>query len=217
MPEITDINHLEQKILRRFEDRDPEPEGFNILVLYDILDNVRREVISREVAEKVDERLDSHLRPDELHESAHRLGSRPSPPPYLAFALEVLGDELNDWVRKPDPRELGENVLYCFDRDMTVEAGIPRGPVSLRTVRRLADNNPMYATGNQHLRMEADIPGVDDLREEQVSREQGIALVCHKEYENIDAAVAVDDVDVSGVRDLDVYYEPWEFYLLMSE
>jgi hypothetical protein len=118
-------------------------------------------------------------------------------------------------VDKPDPRTLGDEILYCFDRDATVETGIPRGPVPLLTVRRLSDENPVYATGNQRLRGEADIPGVKDLQEGHTSRRDGISIVWQNESENFDAAVAIDDVDVSDVSDIDVYYEPWEFYLTL--
>jgi hypothetical protein len=42
-------------------------------------------------------------------------------------------------------------------------------------------------------------------------------MVWQEECDCVDATVAIDDVDVSDVSDLDVYYEPWEFYLKISE
>lgn len=187
--------------------------GFSSRTLHDIVDNVKYRVHDQNVVREVDEYLDRHLGVEEVVESACRLGERVEPPCYSAFVLEVLRDELAAEFEKPDPRTLGDEVLYCFDRDATVETGIPRGPVPLSTVRRLSEEDTVYATGNQRLRREARIPGVKDLHDGYASRKDGISIVWQNESEKVDAAVAIDDVDVSDVSDLDVYYEPWEFYL----
>lgn len=211
----TGIGELKQDLLEEFERLD-SGDGFGTRLLHDLVDNVRYGGVSEGSVEGVDEALPRHIPSDELGERAHRGGYTRDPPAYTAFALEVLRDRLEDRVEKPVPDELGEEVLYCFDRDATVETGIPRGPVPLSTVEELAEDNPVYATGNQRLREEAEIPGVRDIHDGHLGRREGIGLVWQEECDGIDAAVAVDDVDVSDVADLDVYYEPWEFYLLTT-
>jgi len=190
---------------------------FDTGLLRMITGNLSSRGIEENVARRVEEALDSHLDREQLKDRAARFEERKEPPNYRAFVLEVLREELLGEIEKPDPRKLGENILYCFDRDATVETGIPRGPVPLSDLKSLEWKNVVYATGNQRLRKEAEIPGVKDLHDGYVSRTQGISMVWQEECDCVDATVAIDDVDVSEVSDLDVYYEPWEFYLKISE
>ena len=211
--DTSEMDELSQAVWREYETIRGE---FSTRILHDIVDNLKFKIAEEGVSKYIDDYLGRHLSSEELRQSACRFGERQEPPCYAAFVLEILRDELTEDLEKPDPRTLGENVLYCFDRDATVETGIPRGPVSLQTVRRLAEENTVYATGNQRLREEADIPGVRDIQDSYVSRRDGISIVWQNESENVDTAVAIDDVDVSDVSDIDVYYEPWEFYLTSS-
>ncbi len=211
------ISTLEELIEAVREEYEMWGSEFDTRALRAIVENVRFEGVEPEVAAQIDESLDAHLSREGMKERAARFNDKQEPPNYDAFAVEVLRDELVDRIEKPDPRTLGETILYCFDRDETVETGIPRGPVPLETVEVLAEENPVYATGNQRLRKEAEIPGVKDIHDGHVSRENGISMVWQEVCDRVEATVAIDDVDVSSVSDLDVYYEPWEFYLKMTE
>lgn len=114
-------------------------------------------------------------------------------------------------------------VCFCFDRDSTVDVGIAPGAVPLEWVRYLDEetNHQVWATGNQLLKEEAEIPGIkealDILREESpndddsyfwLPRRKGLEYV--REATSADVYVVVDDVDVS---DLDgfVHYFPSKF------
>jgi hypothetical protein len=211
------ISSLDELIEATHEEYEKLEFEFDTGLLRMITGNLSSRGIEEEVAASVDEALDPHLSREQLKDRAMRFDDRKEPPNYRAFVLEVLREELIAEIEKPDPQRLGENVLYCFDRDATVETGIPRGPVPLTDVKRLDEENVVYATGNQRLRKEAEIPGVKDLHDGHVSRTQGISMVWQEECDCVDATVAIDDVDVSDVSDLDVYYEPWEFYLKISE
>lgn len=65
-----------------------------------------------------------------------------------------------------NPRE-GPSRVWCFDRDRTVDVNPhpSRRAVPLAWVRRLAQQpeHVVLATGNQTLKHEADIPGVDEI------------------------------------------------------
>jgi len=211
------ISTLDELVEATHEEYEKLEFEFDTGVLRMITGNLSSRGIEEGVARRVEETLDSHLDREQLKDRAARFEQRKEPPNYRAFVLEVLREELIGEIEKPDPRTLGENVLYCFDRDATVETGIPRGPVPLADVKSLNENNVVYATGNQRLRREAGILGVKDIHDGHVSRTQGISMVWQKECDCVDATVAIDDVDVSEVSDLDVYYEPWEFYLKTSE
>ena len=211
---VSSIDELVEATHEEYEKLEFE---FDTGLLRMITGNLSSRGIEEDVAASVEEALDSHLDRTELKDRAVRFDDREELPNYRAFVLEVLRDELLKEIKKPDPRTLGENVLYCFDRDATVETGIPRGPVPLSDVKNLEEENVVYATGNQRLRREAGIPGVKDIHNGHISRTQGISMVWQEECDCVDATVAIDDVDVSGVSDLDVYYEPWEFYLKTSE
>lgn len=59
-------------------------------------------------------------------------------------------------------------TVFMFDRDYTVDVNPKPGrdSIPLRLVKFLAHetDHPVFATGNQHLRREALIPGVEDAR-----------------------------------------------------
>lgn len=66
--------------------------------------------------------------------------------------------------------ETSLDTVLCFDRDFTVNVNKPDGreAVPLALVKKLAhdtDNVHVWATGNQHLKKEAVIPGVREARE----------------------------------------------------
>lgn len=56
-------------------------------------------------------------------------------------------------------------LVFCFDRDRTVDTSFG-GPVPLQWVEKLAHEtrHPVYAIGNQTLKREANIPGVQEMR-----------------------------------------------------
>jgi len=215
---ISKIDELVKETWKEYEQSGASSDkagGFNTRTLETIASNLCYKEITAEVTEHVENILDRHLTTEGLIETGARLdGGGEHPPCYTAFVLEVLRDELT--VEKPRPGSLGDSILYCFDRDETVETGVPPGPVPLSEVKDLHDKQTVYATGNPRLKKEADIPGAEDIYDGPSTREQDIRRVCQKE-EKVDAAVAIDDTDVSDVDELDVYYEPWEFYLLRSK
>ncbi len=139
-------------------------------------------------------------------------------------------------------------AVLCFDRDLTVSVNFTTEnqgfmpddaePVPLAWVKYWAHHDPrvdVWATGNQHLRKEAAIPGFEELHQlwqEHVgpdvvaeyepaganpykpTRRRGLEMI--KEfYDNVDDVdpewfVVVDDVDVSDVDGFEHFY-PWDF------
>jgi hypothetical protein len=53
-------------------------------------------------------------------------------------------------------------ILFAFDRDNTVDTG--NGPVPLALVKQLASRSEVWAIGNQALKDEAGIPGLDEIK-----------------------------------------------------
>lgn len=125
-------------------------------------------------------------------------------------------------------------VVYCFDRDYTVDTN-PSPPrmgesVPLSWVRSLAHetSHTVVATGNQHLCLEADVPGDEDLREryaalpparrseiptppeETPTRRDRLRLV--EALFDAERYVVVDDADLRDIEDdCWTHYYPWEF------
>lgn len=127
-------------------------------------------------------------------------------------------------------------AVYCFDRDYTVDTS-PSPPrmgecVPLEWVRALAHDagHTVIATGNQHLCVEADIPGDDMLRsrysalppaarqgipsppgdDEPPTRRYRLRLV--ERLFDDGEFVVVDDADLGDVEDgIWTHYYPWEF------
>lgn len=95
--------------------------------------------------------------------------------------------------------------VYAFDRDDTVSTS--KGPVPLEVVKKLAEDHIVYATGNQKLREEANIPGVGV--EDEGPKPNRLRKV--KElHPGEDEYIVIDDEDLSGVDGWD-YYTPGEF------
>lgn len=113
-----------------------------------------------------------------------------------------------------------ETKCFCFDRDRTVDTGLPEGPVPVEFVQMLAEetDHEVWATGNQALTNEAGIPG----KEEAVSRlPNHIAAAVRspgrtelseivRDVTDADEYIVVDDVDLSDMDHFDHYY-PWDF------
>jgi len=116
--------------------------------------------------------------------------------------------------------------LFCFDRDHTVSVSL--GPVPLEWVRRLAHEtgHEVWATGNQHLKQEAEIPGIAEARERTgdrrhlqeherhagyLTRRARVRLVGSL-FPEAEEHVIVDDVDLSALESEGwTYYHPEDF------
>lgn len=148
----------------------------------------------------------------------------------------------------------GIETVLCFDRDLTIDVNfttqnkgfIPDDgePVPLKWVKSWAhgyDHIDVWATGNQHLRKEAEIPGFEELHQvwnEYVGpdivakyepaganpykprRRRGLEMIKefydHCDGVDPDQFIVVDDVDVSDV-DGYTHYFPWDFVDAVSE
>ncbi len=107
-----------------------------------------------------------------------------------------------------------ERIVFCFDRDRTVNTS-HGGPVPLAWVRKLAHEtvHPVYAIGNQRLKEEAEIPGVEEMQSElgddqnldqnrrhvfMPARRERVRLA-EKLHRDATAYIVVDDVDLSDM------------------
>ena len=123
-------------------------------------------------------------------------------------------------------------VVFAFDRDYTVDVNPPprddQEAVPLEWVRYLAHETEhiVFATGNQLLREEADIPGIPTMldlhpepeeyagppemwgrhRPRRADRSRMLAEI----YPNADRYIVVDDADLSDLEGWE-YYPSWEF------
>jgi hypothetical protein len=138
--------------------------------------------------------------------------------------------------------ETTERIVLCFDRDYTVsvnphpdERAVPIGWIQWYAHKT---DIPVWATGNQHLKSEAEIPGLaeaESLWEEYVAGEEyvyensefenhikprrrdGLRLIqdlYEETFPNKDFQfVVVDDADVSDLEDEGpwTWYAPWDF------
>lgn len=129
--------------------------------------------------------------------------------------------------------------VVCFDRDETVSVNPApdREAVPLSWVKELAhgrDDVDVWATGNQHLRAEAAIYGIDEARDlwesynersvkpeyesrgyhsYKPARMEGLRLIedVYDAYaESMPTMVVVDDVDLRGLEGF-FHYFPWDF------
>lgn len=111
--------------------------------------------------------------------------------------------------------------VFAFDRDDAIDVNPhpSRGPmVPLAWVRYLAHEteHEVWATGNQALKREADIPGKDeaiDLLDTEMQippmrRER--VLMLSELFPNADEYIVVDDVDLSHLSGW-THYFPWDF------
>lgn len=109
-----------------------------------------------------------------------------------------------------------DKICFCFDRDETVSIGHPPGPIPLRIVEELSGSSKhgVWATGNQALKGEADIPGRDEAIEQLPNhiaaavRYPGRREILEIVYEvtDYDEYIVVDDVDLSDMEDFDHYF-----------
>lgn len=113
-------------------------------------------------------------------------------------------------------------IVFAFDRDDTVDVNPhhrmePMVPLSW--VRYLAHETPheVWATGNQALRGEADIPGVDEALARVEYEPIGVGLDRRERvhllsalFPDADRHVVIDDVDLSHLDGWEHYF-PWTF------
>lgn len=129
-------------------------------------------------------------------------------------------------------------TVYCFDRDFTVSTNPKPGresvPISWIKWLFQETDNYVYATGNQHLRREALIPGIEEarLRWEKMngydpqdryeddsyysgykpSRRNGLRMV-KDVHPNEEEFVVVDDIRLHDMEEEGFsYWTPWDFY-----
>ena len=110
--------------------------------------------------------------------------------------------------------------VVAFDRDRTVETGIPSGPVPLGWVRYLAreTDHEVWAIGNQALTREAGIPGIAEAvdrhpaessssryPEFEFSRARRVRMVGEL-FPDATGYVVVDDADLSGLDGWDHFF-----------
>lgn len=128
--------------------------------------------------------------------------------------------------------------VICFDRDHTVSTNPKPGreSVPLSWVKALRDDDDtfVWATGNQHLRKEANIPGLDEAREifemmgngefdykkrhpqaYKPARREILRLIqdIHEFMYDVDIEyIVVDDVNLRDMeKDGWTHYYPWDF------
>lgn len=112
--------------------------------------------------------------------------------------------------------------VFAFDRDDTIDVNphpreSPMVPLSWVTHLAHETHHEVWATGNQTLTMEADIPGVDEALN-RLDRDPGDNLPMRRErvlmlgdlFPDANSYVVVDDVDLSHLDGWDHYY-PWDF------
>ena len=133
-------------------------------------------------------------------------------------------------------------IVFAFDRDMTVDSSPDPGPVPLAWVKWLAKETPheVWAIGNQALKAEAGIPGINELRErldlppkaakrmegvdhatrELSKRERNVNSKIKRLnylselFSNATRRIVTDDFDLSGAQGWE-YYSPADFVLLI--
>lgn len=139
--------------------------------------------------------------------------------------------------------EEGERIVLCFDRDFTVSVNPRPGKeaVPIGWVQYWAHETdiPVWATGNQHLKSEAEIPGIEEAERAWMEyiageeyeyensnlvdyskprRRDGLRLI-QDVYEAVFPDedfrfIVVDDVDVSDLSEEGpwTHYLPWDFF-----
>lgn len=115
-----------------------------------------------------------------------------------------------------------DKICFCWDRDGTVNIGKWPGPIPVEWVEYLAHetHHEVWATGNQSLKQEADIPGTSDLLDSipgheavlhrNPGRRERLRLV--KRVVDADLFVVIDDVDLKDMEEEGFfYYTPDDF------
>lgn len=124
-------------------------------------------------------------------------------------------------------------LLFAFDRDHTVDVNPPAGDraaVPLAWIRHLAHetDHVVFATGNQTLKTEAEIPGTAEIVHEhpeltveaanqrsglfggRLSRRERVTRLGEL-YPTAPERIVVDDVDLSRLEGW-THYFPWDFH-----
>jgi hypothetical protein len=113
------------------------------------------------------------------------------------------------------------HIVFCFDRDRTVNTSF-NGPVPIQWVRKLAHKtiHPVYAIGNQILKQEANIPGVEEMRKRlgrssssgqtrrhvrMPARRERVRLA-EELHPDAQEFIVVDDVDLSDMNGWNHYF-----------
>lgn len=127
----------------------------------------------------------------------------------MVYAISIVGVT----PMKIDRPEI--DICFCFDRDRTVDTGVPEGPVPIGAVRELEDSrHDVWATGNQALKGEAEIDGRDELLEsvpghmavrmKGAGRRDMVWMV--QKVSEADKYIVIDDVDLSELEGVTHYY-----------
>lgn len=133
----------------------------------------------------------------------------------------------------PVPDRTDGAIVFAFDRDHTVDVNPPpgdRAAVPLAWIRHLAHrtDHVVFATGNQTLKAEAEIPGIaeivhahPDLTVEEANARTGLfgGRLPRRErvrslgdlYPSATERIVVDDVDLGDVPGW-THYFPWDFH-----
>lgn len=107
-------------------------------------------------------------------------------------------------------REGGNMKVFAFDRDGTIE--VNQGPVPLKWVKYLAHEteHKVYAIGNQRLKIEADIPGLQELG---VYGRKHALRILKDLFPNAQEYIVVDDINLKDMEEEGwTYYPPQKFY-----
>lgn len=149
--------------------------------------------------------------------------------------MGVHDPETTDYPTKPSAEG---RLLLAFDRDQTVGVNPPHGDraaVPLAWIRHLAHetDHVVFATGNQTLKREAEIPGAAEIVDEhpdlspddlsltntpfgrRLNRRELVGRLGELYPEAVERIV-VDDVDLTDV-DGWTHYFPWDFQAAVAE
>lgn len=129
--------------------------------------------------------------------------------------------------------------VFAFDRDHTVDVSPHPSPekemVPLDWVRRLSGEHEVWAIGNQKLKKEADIPGLqelvrgldnewyeklgekvdDEYHDDFPTREERLHMLSEL-FPNADEYIVVDDADLNHVEGWN-HYHAWDFVSSVRE
>ncbi len=137
-----------------------------------------------------------------------------------------------DAATYPVAEDAASAIVFAFDRDHTVDVNPPTGDraaVPLAWIRHLAHrtDHVVFATGNQRLKDEAEIPGTAEIRREhpdlamendeddqlfprRLNRRDRVRSLGDL-YPAATQRIVVDDVDLSDLEGW-THFFPWNFY-----
>lgn len=150
-----------------------------------------------------------------------------------------VSDRVNKHTDATPDGDSADRIVFAFDRDHTVNVGElsareDRELVPLEWVQYLAHMTPhyVYATGNQSLTTEADIPGISDIVDQHPRGEELAAADSPRlsafgpsrrtrvemltDIHEASQYIVVDDVDLSDLDGWD-HYTSWEFVPAVRE